>query len=184
MSRRHRHDDDEHDEKRSAMASIGIAATVLTLLFVAVLVLGVFQGWFAFNAESREVGEHDEWRLIFTVNPREVSHDIAETGEDVEELGQKIKAAGESKTMEAVVTEVNAENNRFIVEDEEGELRSFELEKTTSIELNGNDAKLAELEPGDKVLIVVRVKNGNQQLQRVDAERNPDADKTKTDVGN
>jgi hypothetical protein len=155
--------------------------TTVLILALIVLVVGVVLDWFAIHTDSREVGEQDEWRLSFVVNPQQFNESVAAVGQELEELSQKAEALRKSRSIQAVVDSVDAEQRRLTVTDEKGETRVFTMDKTTEIQLNDKSVTLTDLAPRDKVTVLVRENEGERTVLSVEAER-PDADEQAGDA--
>lgn len=131
----------------------------LLVLILVLAVVGHFLGWISFTSET----QGGERRFGVTLNHEEVTDDLAKAASKVQGFLEKV-GKGDVK---GKVESVDARTGQVVVVTENGERLPLTLPPDVALTIDGADARVGRLKPGDAVTLTV----DDAQVKRVAVQR-------------
>ncbi len=147
----------------------------LLVLFLIVLGVGLYLGWFSFtvdrNAEGQKTG------VSFNVNRQQVGRDYERAGQTMKDLGKKIAhrtenspAAGNTHTVKGTLMNADAADRQLTLNTVENRPITVLVQPDTKIRRHDVQIDMDGLVAGDHLQVIYRDENGKHVAESVTAE--------------
>lgn len=153
---------------------MGKIISALLLAVIALVVLGFYLNWFEIDRSS----EAKETTVSLKINREKIQDDAEEAAEKTKEFGQKVAQKSQEavqaakdkfqelsarQTTHGTLKEIQAEQSKFTLSSDDGNLMPMQVTDKTIIERNGVRITLDDLVVGQPVTVVYTM----QETERV-----------------
>lgn len=142
--------------------------TLVLILLVIFVGVGFWRGWFSLSTRATEDGD-GQTDVTLSIDQEEMERDaeaaLEATRREAREVGEKIRAATDIRSVEGAVESVDPQQRTVTVRTEDNDVQTFRADENTELSRDDEPAEFGGISAGDTVIVVYR--EGEQR--RVDS---------------